>query len=106
VIYFAFNCNHPSINGSILTENLSVVISVLLQLYHSAFSYNSGRFDTLTGTTTCPTITAYPCEVSYDALIQTNSMSIERLVSTNQISMLLESKLFTMGTVKPYLVLY
>jgi len=33
--------------------------------------------------------TAYPCEVSYGALIQTNNISIERLVSTNQISMLL-----------------
>ena len=33
--------------------------------------------------------TANPCEVSYDALIQTNNISIERLVLTNQISRLL-----------------
>ena len=33
--------------------------------------------------------TAHPWEVSYGALIQTNNISVERLVSTNQTSMLL-----------------
>ena len=33
--------------------------------------------------------TANPCEVSYDALIQTNNISVERLGLANQTSMLL-----------------
>jgi len=35
----------------------------------SALSCNSGRFDTLTGTTTCPITTAHPLEVSCGALM-------------------------------------
>jgi len=57
-------------------------------LYHSAFSCNR-RYSFSNWLDYKVITTAYPCEVSYDALIQTNNISIERLVSTNQISMLL-----------------
>jgi len=42
-----------------------------------------------------PGYTAYPCEVSCDALIQTNNISVERLMFINQTSMLLVNEFTT-----------
>jgi hypothetical protein len=48
-------------------------------LYHSAFSCNR-RYSVSNWLDYKVITTAYPCEVSYDALIQTNNISVERLM--------------------------